>query len=166
MSHQDNRRVLIFQVGHLRCAAPTDRVHEIAHFAALISPPAQPSILSGFLNLRGEAVPVVRLCKLLGLEFMPCNAYTTLVILHGGGFLTALEVGTVEEVVEIRADQMRELGVGNSWNDFVESAFSWNGHEVCLLSIDQLLLAKEKECLREFQAATQRRLDELRPSAQ
>jgi chemotaxis signal transduction protein len=131
--------------------------------ASLVTSPGQPSILAGFLNLRGVVIPVVRISQLFGLGKSVPGRYTPLIILDGAGTLMAIEIDGVEEVAEIFETEMRELGEGHSLNDCARTAFTWNGHEVLMLSCDQLLLAKEKECLREFQAATQERLDALVP---
>lgn len=133
--------------------------------ASLVTSPGQPSVLAGFLNVRGAAIPVVRISQLLGLDKSVPRLYAPLIILDCAGMLVALEADSVEEVTEIDQTGMRELGEGHSLNDCAQAAFTWNGHEVLMLSCDQLLLAKEKECLREFQAATQQRLDALGPMA-
>jgi chemotaxis signal transduction protein len=166
--------VLIFRVGVHHFSITTQRVREIILRASLVMSPGQPSILAGFLNLRGVAVPVVRISQLFGFgESMP-GQYTPLIILDGERLdcerldcermLIAIEADGVEEVTEILKAEMRELGDGHSLNDCAQAAFSWKGHEVLMLSCDQLLLAKEKECLREFQAATQLRLNAVGPT--
>ena len=127
------------------------------------SSPGEPSILAGFLNLRGAAVPVVRISQLFGFDKSVSRLYTPLIILDCAGMLVAIEVDGVEEVTEVDETGMRELGEGHSLNDCAQAAFTWNNQEVLMLSCDQLLLAQEKECLREFQAATQQRLDALGP---
>jgi len=133
--------------------------------ASLLTSPGQPSVVAGFLNMRGAAIPVVRISQLFAFEKSVPRLYTPLIILECGGMPVAIEADGVEEVVEIDATGMRELGESHSLNDCAQSAFTWNGHEVLMLSCDQLLLAKEKECLRELQAATQQRLDALGPVA-
>ena len=129
--------------------------------ASLLSSPGQPSILAGFLNLRGTAVPVIRLSRLFSFEGAAPQLYTPLIVLDGGGRLVALEADAVDEVCEIDEASLRDLGEGHSLNDCAEAVFTRNGRDVVMLSCDLLLLAKEKECLRECQAATQQRLDAL-----
>jgi chemotaxis signal transduction protein len=170
MGPSASRHVLVFRVGAHRFSVPAHRVSEIVHMASLVTSPGQPSVLAGFLNLRGAAIPVVRISQLLSLEKSVPRLYTPLIILTCSGLdctgmLVAIEADGVDEVTEIDEAAMRELGAGHSLNDCARAAFTWNGHEVWVLSCDQLLLAQEKECLREFQAATQQRLDALRSVA-
>ena len=51
--------------------------------ASLFRPPTIPSLLEGFLNLRGTAVPVLSLGRLFGLHERPLELHTPLVILRG-----------------------------------------------------------------------------------
>jgi chemotaxis signal transduction protein len=175
MGFSASRHALVFHVGAHHFSVPTHRVSEIVHMASLVTSPVQPSVLAGFLNVRGAAIPVVRISQLFGLDKSVPRLYTPLIILNYSalecagldcaGMLTAIEAEGVEEVTEIDETGMRELGEGHSLNNCAQAAFTWNGHEVLMLSCDQLLLAKERECLREFQAATQQRMDALGPVA-
>jgi chemotaxis signal transduction protein len=155
------RQVLIFRIGPYCCSLPAGRLHEIVHRATLLSAPGQPSILAGFLNLRGVAVPVVRMSKLFGFDALRVHPYMPLIILRFDRMLVALEADAVDEVAPIDPAGLRPMGAEHSLNSCAEGAFRWNGEDVVLLSCDLLLLAKEKECLREFQAATQERLEAL-----
>lgn len=157
--------VLVFRVGSYTCAVPAERVHEIVHMATLVVAPGQASILEGFLNLRGTAVPVVQTRLLFGLEPVRSHPYTPLVILECGGLLLALKADSVEEVDEVHSSDVRPIGEHHSLNNCAEGLFSLHGQDVVILSCDLLLLTKEKESLREFQAATQQRLSALGPVA-
>jgi purine-binding chemotaxis protein CheW len=157
--------VLVFRVGPNYCAVPAERVHEIVHTATLVLAPGQPSILEGFLNLRGRAVPVVRTRQLFGLDPVRSHPYTPLIILDCEGLLLALKADSVEEVNEVYSSDIRPLGENHSLNDCAEGLFTLDGRDVVVLSCRLLLLAKEKETLRELQAATQQRLSALGPAA-
>lgn len=155
------RHALLFRAGTHDCAVPAEQVHLIVHMTRLLTSPGQPSILEGFLNLRGIAVPVVRLWRLFGISASRPSVYTPLIILECGGMLTALQVDSVDEVVEVEEASPRELGEGHSMNDCADFVFSSQGRDVVMLSCDLLLLKKEKEIVREGQAAAQQRLDAL-----
>jgi purine-binding chemotaxis protein CheW len=154
-------QVLVLRVGQHLYAVPTDRVRELMHMAAVASSPGQPSLLEGFLNLRGVAVPVIRLRELFRQEHRDPQMYTPLIVLSMDGLTLALEADSVEEVVEVDEASVRPLGEGHSANECGASVFTWNEDDVVLLSCDLLLLAKEKECLQELQAAMQQRIGEL-----
>jgi purine-binding chemotaxis protein CheW len=161
MSRQLKRQFLVLHVGQARYAVLADRVREIVHMASLASSPGQPSLLAGFLDLRGEAVPVIRLRRLFRLDHRDPQMYTPLIVLDLADMTAALEADSVEEVVEIDEADLRPLGAGHSSNDCAEAVFNWNGQDVITLSCDLLLLAKERECVGELQSAMQQRIGEL-----
>jgi len=161
MGLQVKRQVLVLQLGQARYALPANQVREIVPMASLASSPGQPSLLGGFLNLRGEAVPVIRLRQLFRMDHRDPELYTPLIVIPLAGITTALEADAVEEVIEIGESDLRPLGAGHSSNDCAEAVFSWNGEDVLMLSCDRILLAKERECLRELQIGIQRRIGDL-----
>jgi hypothetical protein len=75
--------------------------------------------------------------------------------------MAALEADAVEEVVEIDRGSIRLLRASDSPNHCAEAVFGPAGQEIILLSCSSLLLAREKECLRELQEVMERRLLEL-----
>lgn len=157
----DKRHLLIFHVAGHACALPAERVPELVFLPALVHSPAQPAILDGFLNLRGAAVPVLPLHRLFDLPAPPGGLHSPLLIVRSGGSLLALRVDQVEEVAPIRASAIQPYTRDDSWNECAEGQFSRNGQDTVLLSADRLLLAKERECLADLQAQTQRRLENL-----
>lgn len=165
MNRQLRRHALVFSVAQHRYAVPSERVHQIVHMAALVSTPGQPSVIEGFLNLRGRAIPVIRLRRLFQLDARAPQIYTPLVIVDSGGLAMALAVDAVEEVADFDDSSIQPLSEGNSPNNCAEAVFNLDGRQVILLSCDLLLLAKERACLTELQAAVDERLGELGPVA-
>lgn len=156
----------MFETAGQLYAVASDRVHQIVHMAGLTVSPGQPSILAGFLNLHGAPVPVVRLRRLFGLEPVEANAYTPLILIQSGNMTAALEADLVADVVQLDPAGIQAIGEKHSANACAEGLFRWNDRDVILLSTDLLLLAKERECLRELQVAAERRLDDLRRDAE
>src|SRR4051812_6590060 len=71
-SIQVPRRLVVFHLAGQAYALELGAVQEIVLMAALSRPPGLPSMLEGFLNLAGTAIPVVRLDRLFRLpEQMP-----------------------------------------------------------------------------------------------
>ena len=55
----ESRVLLAFGTCEKECALPLEDIQEIVLMAWLSRPPSMASILEGFLNLRGVAIPVV-----------------------------------------------------------------------------------------------------------
>ena len=54
--------------------------------ATLFAPPGLPAGLAGFLDLRGTAVPIVRLDRLFDLPELRPGLHTPMIVLRGGGW--------------------------------------------------------------------------------
>lgn len=154
--------LLIFRLGGEECAFPVKSVREVVPMVQLVRPPGLPALLEGFLNLRGEAVPVVRLRRLFGLPEGALGLYTPVVILKEGPL--ALLVDEVSGVLSASEEAGLPVQEGNTFNDCVEAEVVLNGRTVHLLSTDRLLLEQERRRIAELQVEAQRRLRELEAS--
>jgi purine-binding chemotaxis protein CheW len=157
--------VVLFRIGRQLYAVPARQVREIIHRGELVSGPGQPSILEGFLNLRGTVLPVIRLRRLFGLPPAEPGMYTPLLVAEACGVTAVLEVDEALEVVEVDEEAFRPLEKEFSPNHCAEALLALDGRDVMLLSCDRLLLEKEKECLNELQSVVQRRLRDLESAA-
>src|SRR5271154_7204149 len=73
--------VLSFRVGDQQLALPAAEVAEILRRPRLTRVPHAPASLSGMANLRGAAVPVLSLARLLGKEEDAAGAKARIVLL-------------------------------------------------------------------------------------
>ncbi len=152
------RNVLILHAADHACGIATDRIAELVLLPALVRAPGQPDILDGFLNLRGAMVPVASLHRLFQRPAPEPHLYTPLVAIRTASGLLALRVDRVEEVAAVEPGALMPYAAEDSLNECAEAQFDWNGKAVALLSIERLLLAKERECIAGLQAQMQRRL--------
>jgi chemotaxis signal transduction protein len=97
----------------------------------------------------------------LGLPQDPLQLHTPLVIARGRRSPFALLVNRVTGVMTSTPAALLRLASTDSFNGCVEGRLVAGGHEVNLLSIDRLLLAKEEQVLAEFQAAEARRFRQI-----
>src|SRR6266851_3189772 len=146
------RCLLVFRLADQRYALPLAEVQEILPIAMLARPPRLPSILAGFLNLAGEAVPVVRLACLFELPDQPASLYTPLVILRNPDRRLALVVERVSGVVAVSDDAVVPVQEDDSFNGSTEAQVTVTDHVIHILAPDRILLEKERQCLAEFQA--------------
>ena len=152
---------LVFRLPEADCALPLTALREIVPMASLSRPPGMPSLLEGFLNLGGTAVPVVRLDRLFDLPDLVLGLYTPLLILRAAEDRVALLVESVCGIVAVSSDDIRAGYDGGSFNDCVEGEITVGGRIVHVLSPERLLLEKERQCLAEMQAVEQDRLRDL-----
>ena len=160
-SVRDGFRVCLFEVGGHSFGLRLDSVREVVPMAALSRPPSTPGTLEGFLNLRGTAVPVLRVASLLGLPQDPLDLHTPLVIVRRGALPLALLVNRVTDIVSLSSDSLVSISEEDSFNGCVEGRLPMAGTDVHLLSLDRLLLEKEQHALAHFQETENRRLQQL-----
>jgi purine-binding chemotaxis protein CheW len=157
---QPIRKILLFQVAGEDCAIPLESVAEIVPMAALARSPGLPSVVEGFLNLRGAAVPVIRLDRLFGRPPQAPGLYAHLVVLRGPQAAALL----ADRVIDIPApppEAFRPLEEDSSFNGCAAAEVDVDGRFVHLLSPGRLLLEQERQAIAEFQALSQRYIEEL-----
>lgn len=76
--------ILLFEVSHRRLGLKLECVREVLRSAALTPPVMEGDRLEGFLNLRGQTVPIVDLRSLLGLKTRSNAPEDVLVIAQTG----------------------------------------------------------------------------------
>lgn len=157
----DGLRVCVCELAGHSFGLRLELVREIVPMAALSRPPAMPSLLEGFLNLRGVSIPVVRTSQVLGLPASELELHTPLVIVRTGGMTLALLVERVTGIVAFPANADASIGTKDSFNGCVEALLTNAAGTVHLLSINRLLLEKERQMLAEFNAIETKRLAQL-----
>lgn len=121
--------------------------------------PGQTSLIEGFLNLRGTAVPVLRMNRLFDLDAAAPGLHSPLVVLRGRPFPTALLVDRVIDVT--RAPELAPVGENVCFNDCAQAEFAHGGRAVHLLSAGRLLLEGERQRVAELQTRAQAYLSEV-----
>jgi purine-binding chemotaxis protein CheW len=161
LSPTRHRRIVVFHLGGQAYGLPLREIQEIVPMAALSSPPGLPSVLAGFLNLAGTAIPVVRLDRLFEVPPLTPGRYTPLLILRNPDCRVALLVEKVRRILDVAEETVVPVGENQSFNDAVEGVVTLDEHVLLLLSAERILLEKEYQCLAEFQDREQARLRAL-----
>ncbi len=164
-SARDGFRVCLFELGGHRLALRLDLVSEILPMAELSRPPSAPTILEGFLNLGGVAVPVIRLAEILGLRHETPGLHTPLIVVRAGGLMLALLVTQAMGIAEVRSADVVPIGDNDSFNGCVDGDVTAAGQTWHLLALDRVLLVRERQVLAEFQATETKRLAALEQGA-
>jgi len=135
-------------------------VREILPMVSLARPPGLPPLVEGFISLRGEAVPVLRLERLFGVAAKPPEMYTPLLVLRGSGGALAWMVDRVSEVAQISEADMTPVRREHCWNECTRTEARLGDRVVHLLDPDRLLLEAERQRLAELRATAEQYLEE------
>lgn len=140
-----NATVLTFEVGGRLLAIPVSAVQEIIAATALSCEPCGPSVLAGFLDLGGRAVPVLSLGRILGVEALPLGLDTPLIIVrHHNGLLGLLVEHVRDTVNTAQADR-----VALTHDAIAHEAVNLAGRLVPILDPSQLLFEQERRRIAE-----------------
>jgi purine-binding chemotaxis protein CheW len=159
-------QIIIFDVCGTACALHRSAVREFLPLPRLWRPPALPRPVAGFFNLAGDAVPVLRLDVLFGLqkaEDAPeADLYRHLILIGASGSAgpSALLVDRVLDVATVNAAQVSDVRQAETLNGCVEAEVTWGDRLVHLLSAERILLTEEQQALAELGRQAQSRLDE------
>lgn len=158
---EDTQNVLVFHWSGLNCAFPLEAVREIVPMATLSAPPGLPSGLAGFLDLRGIAVPIVRLERLFDLPEQQPGVHTPMIILRGSLGPIGVLVESVRGIVPIPSARLVDIPEDRTFQGCATASIQFDGELIYLLSPAALLGANECRLLADYGAMSQSRLLQL-----
>jgi purine-binding chemotaxis protein CheW len=159
--NEHTQNFLIFHSSGMDCAFPLDAVREIAPMATLSAPPGLPSALAGFLDLRGTAIPIVRLDRLFDLPEQRPGLHTPLIVLRGVLAPIGILVDSVRGIVPAPAVRLLDLPPDATFQGCAAGVLLIDGEPIHLLSPAALLAAHENRLLADYGAMSRARLLQL-----
>ncbi len=159
--NENPQSLLVFHSSGLGCAFPLEAVLEIVPIAQLSTPPGLPSMLAGFLDRSGTAIPILLLDRLFNLPEQPLGLNTPFIILRGVDSPIGFLVGAVLQIVSTTAASFLPLPEKHLFHDCATATVEVEGDVFHLLSPERILLEHERRLLAEFQVVAQERLRRL-----
>lgn len=155
---EPTQNLLVFRSSELDCAFPLEAVQEIVPMAYLSAPPGLPSGLAGFLDLRGVAIPIIRLDRVFDLSEQRPGLHTPLIVLRGTPTPVGILVDYVRCILPVPRGQLTGLPETRTFRGFATAAVQIEGDLIHLLSPASLLEADENRSLADYWAMSQARL--------
>jgi purine-binding chemotaxis protein CheW len=152
------QNLLVFHSSGLNCAFPLEAVREIVPMARLSTPPGLPSALAGFLDLRGTAVPIVRLDRLFNLPEQQPGLHTPMIILRGVLGPIGILVARVRGIVPIPSVGLLEIPRDGTFQGCAVASLQLDGELIQVLSPGALLGTNEDRLVADYGALAQARL--------
>jgi purine-binding chemotaxis protein CheW len=151
------QNLLVFHSSGLNCAFPLEAVREIVPMASLSSPPGLPSGLLGFLDLRGAAIPIVRLDRLFDLPEQKPGLHTPMIVLRGVLGPIGILVESVRGIESVPSSRLLEIPADGTFRGCAMAALELDGDLIHLLSPAALLAANEDRLAADYSAMSQTR---------
>jgi purine-binding chemotaxis protein CheW len=152
------QNLLVFHSSGLNCAFPLEAVREIVPMATLSSPPGLPSGLAGFLDLRGTAIPIIRLDRLLDLPQQKPGLHTPMIVLHGILGPIGILADSVRGIVPAPSARLLDIPEGRTFHGCATATLQLDGEPIHVLSPGALLAANEDRLLADYSAVSEARL--------
>jgi purine-binding chemotaxis protein CheW len=159
MGDSDKRTqdLLIFHANGLDCAFPLEAVREIVPMATLSNPPGLPAGLAGFLDLRGTAIPIIRLDRLFDLPEQQMGLHTPMIVLRGVLGPIGILTESVRGILPIETGQLLEIPEDRTFHGCATAAMQVDGDSIHVLSSAALLDAGEARLVADYGAMWQAR---------
>lgn len=146
-------KFLTFNLGHEEYGIPIQSVKEIIGIMDITYIPKTPYFIKGVINLRGKIIPVIDLRLKFGLDEIPYNQRTCIVVVEvklvESSKLIGVIVDTVSEVANIQASEIDPPPqYGTSMNpEFLTGMGKVKGKVILLLNTDKVLSSDEVHVL-------------------
>jgi purine-binding chemotaxis protein CheW len=129
-----------FHVGGEEFALDVLRVQEIIRLQELTRVPSSPEFMEGVMNLRGKIIPVIALRKRFGLDVVPPDKQTRIVVVEVKGTVLGFVVDSVSEVLRISADTVEPPPrLGKVDREYVSGVGKLDDRLLILLDVDRLM---------------------------
>lgn len=155
------QNLLIFHSSGLDCAFPLEAVREIVPMATLSCPPGLPSGLAGFLDLRGTAIPIVRLDRLFDLPEQLPGFHTPMIVLRGVLGPIGILVNYVRCIAPVASSQIVDVPEDRTFRGCSTAMAQFEGDRIHLLSPAAFLTENEDHLLADYCAMSRSRLLQL-----
>jgi purine-binding chemotaxis protein CheW len=156
---------VVFHLADRAFAVVLADVDRVVPMAELAVPPGLPAILAGILNLAGEAVPVLRTDRLLGLREIESGVSTPIVVVRHLSRRLGLIVESVERLESVRREDVQSIPAGHAFADCAAGTGRIRGEPVVLLAVERMLLEEERRRIDDLRRRHEERLRELEAAA-
>jgi purine-binding chemotaxis protein CheW len=148
-SHSAAGEYLTFVLGAEQYGLEILKVQEIRGYDAVTKIANTPEFIKGVVNLRGKIVPIVDLRIKFHLGKVEYNEFTVVIILSLGSRVVGIVVDGVSDVLELKAEQIREMPslVTNIDTQYIVGLATVEERMLILVDIEQLMSSQEMALL-------------------
>ena len=142
-------KYVVFQLGNQRYGMNLMCINGIEKDYVIIPVPNAPEGISGIINLRGLVVPVYSLRERFGMDKRIDNPEKSLLITQSSGTMLAYEVDAVEEIEEMKAENINAMPfvASNDETVFMDKVLHIGKDIVIAINVDKVLSDEAREAL-------------------
>lgn len=139
----DNAEVLFFDIGESVYGIEIKYINEIIGIEQITVVPKIPEHIKGVINIRGKVVPVISIRKRFGMEEIPYDDRTCIVVIEfEDGQQVGVIVDRVHEVVVVKKDIISKVPDSKNVNAnrYLKSIINMESGIRLLLDCDKLIM--------------------------
>lgn len=147
----DQRSLVAFLLGKQTYALPIEPIAQIIEMVTITAIPQVDGAVEGVINVRGKAVPVVKMHRQLDLPDAPLELHTPIILVIRNGQMVGLIVDEVIDVLKVSASQHASAedilpeGLGKA--AVLEGLVHVGDDVVILLDLEHLFLSGQAQAL-------------------
>lgn len=147
---------IIFKVNGGEYGLDVSQVNAIETLNDVVPVPNAANHILGIMNLRGDVLPVYSLRTKFGLEEVPVNEQTKIIVTKSNGVTIAFKVDEVNEIIECSDDKLAEFpSIARTLETaYVDMVANHNGRLILLLNQDRLVLEDEAKAISQLVSDT------------
>ena len=140
---------IIFRVNEGEYGLDVSQVNAIETLSDVVPVPNAANHILGIMNLRGEVLPVYSLRTKFGLQEVPVDEQTKVIITKSNDVTIAFKVDEVREIIECDNAKLTDFpSIARSQDTaYVDRVANHNGRLILLLNQDRLLMESEAEAI-------------------
>ncbi len=140
---------IIFKVNGGEYGLDVSQVNAIETLSDVVPVPNSASHILGIMNLRGDVLPVYSLRTKFGLEEIPVDNNTKIIVTKSNGVTIAFKVDEVKEIIECTDDKLAEFpSIARTLETaYVDMVANHNGRLILLLNQDRLVQEDEAKAI-------------------
>ena len=140
---------IIFRVNEGEYGLDVSQVNAIETLSDVVPVPNAASHILGIMNLRGDVLPVYSLRTKFGLQEVPVDEQTKVIITKSNDITIAFKVDEVREIIECDNAKLTDFpSIARSQDTaYVDRVANHNGRLILLLDQDKLLKEGEAEAI-------------------
>ena len=143
---------VIFKVNEGEYGLDVSQVNAIETLTSVVPVPNAANHILGIMNLRGDVLPVFSLRTKFGLQEVPVNEQTKIIVTKSNGVTIAFKVDEVKEIIECSEDKLCEFPVIARTEEtaYVDVVANHNGRLILLLNQDNIIGENEAKAITEL----------------
>lgn len=146
-TESEDKKVIVFQLGEEEYVIPVRHVGGIERLHSITRVPGTANYIKGVINLRGVVTPIIDLRARFGMESIPYNEATRIIIVHVNEIEVGFIVDGANDVIDLPDEAIEPSPdvIGTEVYDYIRGVANLNERLLILLDLEKILTQQDVE---------------------